>query len=284
MRPVRPPDRPTRGKTAPNRLRRVDHLIAGWDPGLLRRTDGPFASAPVVDLGYGATPVTTLELARRLRRIAPGLPVAGVENDRERVRVAAAAGGDGIRFVHGGFELGSAAPARLIRAFNVLRQYDEVDVAPAYRAMAGAVLPGGLIVEGTSDPTGRVWTAFVVRRADAADAANAPGLPPAVELEAIVFGTNFRGGLDAASFQAVLPKRLIHRMVDGEAAHEFMRAWAVRRRDAAASDTWGPRYAFGQLALALRAAGHEIDRPEANARRGWIVWRRPPVELLGETG
>lgn len=290
MRPVRPPDRATRGKTAPNRLRRVDHLIATWDPRLLRRRDGAFADAPFVDLGYGASPVTTIELARRLRRVASDLPVAGVENDRTRVedavRAAMTAGADDIRFLHGGFDLGGAAPARGIRAFNVLRQYEEPDVAPAYRVMATATLPGGLIVEGTSDPTGRVWTAFVVRRvgegASVPAAASAEALaPPAVELEAIVFGTNFRAGLDATTFQAVLPKRLIHRMTGDEPAHRFMRDWATARRHAAADDTFGPRFAFARLALALREAGHDIQRPEAAARRGWIIWRRPPVALLG---
>ena len=277
-----PPDRETRGKTAPNRLRRVDHLVAAWDAALLRRRDGGFATAPFVDLGFGGSPVTTLELARRLRRIAPDLPVVGVENDRGRVRTAQAAvaghGGEPpVRFIEGGFDLGTAAPARGIRAFNVLRKYEEAHVGPAFRAMGAATLPGGLIVEGTSDPSGRVWTALLVRRA--ATDSLVGSAEPRLELEAMVFGTNFRASLDAEAFQAVLPKRLIHRVVPGEPVHAFMSDWSRLRRIEAGSETWGPRYAFSRLALGLRAAGHAIDAPERHARRGWIIWRTPPVPL-----
>lgn len=278
-----PPDRETRGKTAPNRLRRVDHLVAAWDPALLRRRDGAFAAAPFVDLGFGGSPVTTLELARRLRRIAPGLPVVGVENDRGRVRAAQSAVAlpgeePPVSFVEGGFDLGAAAPARGIRAFNVLRQYQEADVAPAFRAMGASILPGGLIVEGTSDPSGRAWTALLVRRSSADEVGG--GIEPHLELEALVFGTNFRASLDAETFQAVLPKRLIHRVVPGEPVHAFMSDWARLRRIEAGSETWGPRYAFGRIALGLRAAGHAIEAPERHARRGWILWRTPPVPLM----
>ncbi|MHC4809312.1 MAG: hypothetical protein ACYTEV_02980, partial [Planctomycetota bacterium] len=291
-----PPDRETRGKTAPNRLRRVDHLLALWDPDLLRRRDGAFAAAPFVDLGFGESPVTTLELARRLQRVAPGLPVIGVENDRSRVRTAirctestdppTAAGLEPPpRFLVGGFDLGDAAPARGIRAFNVLRQYEEADVGPAYRAMGEAILPGGLIVEGTSDPSGRVWTAMIVRRGGEGAATGAGGAPD-VELtvEALVFGTNFRASLDAETFQAVLPKRLIHRVVPGEPVHGFMADWARLRRIEAGSETWGPRYAFGRIATGLRAAGHSIETPERLARRGWVVWRSPPVDPHAAAG
>jgi hypothetical protein len=64
--PKRPLGEPTRGKTARNRLRRVDNFLAMYDPSLLRRSDGDFAGAWVVDLGYGEEPWTTLESAARL--------------------------------------------------------------------------------------------------------------------------------------------------------------------------------------------------------------------------
>ena len=47
---------------------------------------------------------------------------------------------------------GQPEVVRCIRAFNVLRQYEEAEVAGAYAALARRVLPGGLLVEGTSDP------------------------------------------------------------------------------------------------------------------------------------
>ena len=70
----RPQGQPTRGKTAPNRLRRVDNLIAIYDSGLIRRQDGAFARSYFVDLGYGADPTTTLESAVRWRRLNLALP------------------------------------------------------------------------------------------------------------------------------------------------------------------------------------------------------------------
>ena len=54
----------TRGTTNPNRLRRCDRWIAATQAQRLRRHDGP---PIVVDLGYGASPVTALELHDRLR-------------------------------------------------------------------------------------------------------------------------------------------------------------------------------------------------------------------------
>ncbi|MEZ4769307.1 MAG: hypothetical protein R2844_12875 [Caldilineales bacterium] len=69
--PRKPQGQPTRGKTAPNRLRRVDNFLALYDPALFRREDGAFRGALYADLGFGAEPVTTLESAARLRRSTP---------------------------------------------------------------------------------------------------------------------------------------------------------------------------------------------------------------------
>ncbi|MCB0056710.1 MAG: hypothetical protein KDE45_06795, partial [Caldilineaceae bacterium] len=52
--PRKPQGQPTRGKTARNRLRRVDTFLLRYDPALLR--DAESAPAWVVDLGYGAEP------------------------------------------------------------------------------------------------------------------------------------------------------------------------------------------------------------------------------------
>ena len=56
----------TRGTTAPNRLRRVDRWLTGVHGGLLR---GALEAPLVVDLGYGGSPVTTVELFGRLRAL-----------------------------------------------------------------------------------------------------------------------------------------------------------------------------------------------------------------------
>ena len=49
----KPEGLPTRGKTASNRLRRVDNFILLYEPSLLTWSDGSFAGALFVDLGYG---------------------------------------------------------------------------------------------------------------------------------------------------------------------------------------------------------------------------------------
>ena len=88
----------------------------------------------VVDLGYGAMPHTTLELADRLASIQPGLSVIGIEIDPARVASAQASASDRVSFIRGGFEipLPGNRTANVIRAFNVLRQYDESEVANSW--------------------------------------------------------------------------------------------------------------------------------------------------------
>jgi len=160
--PKKPEGQPTRGKTAANRLRRVDIFASLSDPALLKRQDGAFARALFVDLGCGAEPTTTLESAERFRRLNPSLPVLGAEIDPLRVAAAEPLADGLTAFRLGGFDLPLAAgeSLRMVRAFNVLRQYDEREFAPAYARLAQYVLPGGLMIEGTSDPYGRLtWPA-----------------------------------------------------------------------------------------------------------------------------
>jgi hypothetical protein len=84
----KPVGQPTRGKTASNRLRRVDNFILVYAPSLLTRTDALLADAMFVDLGYGSDPRTTLESASRFGRVNPDLRVLGVEIDKGRVEAA----------------------------------------------------------------------------------------------------------------------------------------------------------------------------------------------------
>ncbi|HPF71209.1 MAG TPA: hypothetical protein PLQ13_11105 [Candidatus Krumholzibacteria bacterium] len=260
----------TRGKTAPNRLRRFDAFLAQYDPGLLRRRDGAFADAPVVDLGYGAEPVTTLQMAECLRRVSPGLPVVGVEIDPGRVARAQPFADALTDFRLGGFDLPVPA-ARLVRAFNVLRQYDESEAAPALAHLLARTLPGGLVVDGTSDPWGRVWTASLLRRPpDSGDG----------ELEAFVFGTNFNGGFDPDAFQTRLPKSFIHRVVHGDRVFALVEDWKAACRDTRGTAVWGPRAWFTAAAADLARRGWTVMRPQLWPRRGWLVLRRPGLGLV----
>jgi len=213
--PSKPDGQITRGKTAPNRLRRVDAFVAAYDPSLIANKSDAF----YVDLGYGSRPTTTLESAERLRLLNPELPVLGVEIEPERVARGKAFADDKTCFRLGGFNLPLRADesVRMVRAFNVFRQYAEEEVKPAYDQIMSHVLPGGLLMDGTSDPYGRIWTANMVRRSG--------GTNSAWEMEALVLGWNPRGELDPDAFQTRLPKSFIHRMVPGEKIFSFMEDW-----------------------------------------------------------
>jgi hypothetical protein len=262
-RPRRPQGQPTRGKTAANRLRRVDTLILRFDPALLLRSGGAWTDAPVVDLGYGREPLTTLELWRRLRGLNPTLPVAGVEIDPERVDAALPYAQPGLTFHLGGFNL--PVQARLVRAFNVLRQYAPKQVAPAYGQLAAGVLPGGLLVEGTSDPLGRLWVSHLLRRA-------ADDAQPWVR-EALVFGTNFHGGVEPSDFQAVLPRDLIQRVTPGDPLHDFFAAWRQAAQERRAAQVWGQRAWFAATAVRLGAMGYALELRSSWLRKGCLIWR-----------
>jgi hypothetical protein len=231
----------TRGTTGTNRLRRVDRWIARHP--ILRGADDPL----VVDLGFGASAVTTLELRARLARSRPDVEVRGLEIDPDRVARAqaqlAAAPVPGVSFARGGFEVpleGGRRPA-IIRAMNVLRQYDEADVAAAWARMAARLAPGGMLVEGTCDEIGRVVT-WVEVGSDAVPRSLTVSLRLA-ELQ------------DPSIAAERLPKALIHRNVPGERVHDLLTALDREWERAAGHATFGPVSRWRAALEALHAAG-----------------------------
>ncbi len=259
----------TRGKTARNRLRRVDTWLMMYDPVLLRRSDGEYASAWYVDLGYGAEPFTTLESAARLRTVSSGLRVLGVEIDPERVERALPYAEECTQFRLGGFNLPleEGEHAKIIRAFNVLRQYDEAQVEESHLSLMNQLLPGGLLIEGTSDPLGRVWVANLLRRSDAG-ATTRP-----YRMEGLLFSTNFRAGFDPAMFQPVLPKNFIHHMLPGEPIFSFMESWKRAARATISLRSLGLRQWFAAAAVELQSLGYALDLRRQFLRRGYLLWR-----------
>ncbi|MFI1440272.1 class I SAM-dependent methyltransferase [Streptomyces fructofermentans] len=254
----RPVGTVTRGTTNPNRLRRMDRWIAAVHSAELRRVDDPVA----VDLGYGAAPWTALELLQRLRTTAPRTRVVGIEIDPARVAAAKPYEREGLGFRHGGFEIPLHRRPQLIRAANVLRQYDEEAVAEvwsrlcAHLAPAGAGSRGGLLVEGTCDEIGRrhVWVAL------------GPEGPRTVTLATRL------GSLDRPSDLAErLPKALIHRNVPGEPVHAFLRdfdrAWAA----AAPYASYGARQRWIRAVRDLAADWPVVD--------GAARWRQGEVTV-----
>lgn len=246
----RPVGRITRGTTNVNRLRRVDRWIAAQP--VVRTAEDPL----VVDLGYGASATTTLELRDRLAAVRPDVRVIGVEIDPERVRIASAAARDGVEFRLGGFEIPVPGRVAVIRALNVLRQYDASEVAASWATMLGRLQPGGLLVEGTCDEIGRV--------------ASWVGLSPAGPA---TFTISLRlAGLEAPSIVAErLPKVLIHRNVAGERIHELLtlldRLWATH----APLGVYGPTQRWMAVVASLREAGWPVLGTRARAKLGELT-------------
>jgi hypothetical protein len=245
---VKPQGAITRGTTNPNRLRRVDNWIAYRCGDLLASTPVPL----VIDLGYGATPVTAVELRERLTAaLRRDVPVVGLEIDPDRVAAAAPfADPPRLEFRRGGFELAGLRPV-VVRAFNVLRQYDEAEVPAAWRAMTAT---GAVLVEGTCDELGRIATWAYV----------AAGEPQTLTLSARL------SDLDRpATFAERLPKALIHHNVAGHWVHDLLdglgRAW-----DASATP-FGPRQRWLAAVGRLREEGLPILDSPSRWRRGELT-------------
>ncbi|MCI0550492.1 MAG: hypothetical protein L0287_06030 [Anaerolineae bacterium] len=276
----KPEGQPTRGKTASNRLRRVDNFILLYEPSLLTRTDGLFADSMFVDLGYGFDARTTLESATRFRRVNPDLRVLGVDIDKERVETALPFTNEKTFFRLGGFNLPlqEGEHVRLIRAFNVLRQYEEKDFVPAYDRLAQHVLPGGLMIEGTSNPFGSIWVANVIRRTLESDSLlsgnqkQASGLQN-WRIEALVFSTNFRTGFDVEEFQTILPKNLIHHVVKGEPIYDFFEAWKQCAAETSPMKTYGTRQWFIAAAERMAEQGYAVASQRKWLSKGFLIWK-----------
>ncbi len=245
----------TRGTTAPNRLRRCDRWLAGPQAWRLRRSAGP---PVVVDLGYGASPVTAVELHERLRRVRPDVEVVGVEIDPERVAAARALERPGLAFRRGGFEVpldGGARPV-VVRAFNVLRQYDEDEVAGAWATTTARLAGHGLLVDGTCDELGRL-AAWVGVTADGP--------------QHLTLAWRLRGLERPGVVAERLPKALIHRNVPGEGVHDLLgaldEAWARQAPQA----SYGVRQRFIATVAALRQAGWPLLDGPARWRLGEVT-------------
>ncbi len=241
---------PTRGTTNANRLRRVDRWVLATQLPRIRDAARPL----VVDLGYGSSAVTTLELVERLAPHVMRLEMVGLEIDPARVAaVEADRDPPRVDFRVGGFELAGLRPV-LVRAFNVLRQYDEASAAQAWDTMRAALGPGGLLVEGTCDEFGR-RAAWVALDADG---------PLTLTLSTRV------SDIDTPSDLAErLPKALIHSNVPGQPVHEFLRALDAGWAAAAGLSTFGPRQRW-------------VAAVEAVAQQGWPLVGSSRRWKLGE--
>lgn len=249
----------TRGKTAPNRLRQTDVFLAVAYAEQVRAARGLY-----IDLGYGAYPITTLETWQRLTRLNPALRVLGVEIDPARVAEAEPFTRPGLEFRFGGFNLPlqPGESVSFIRAFNVLRQYDETDVTDALAALTHQLNEGGLIVEGTCDPPGRLLTFNLFQKSGGQLHRRAFVFAPRLS----TVGQQFQ----PRAFQAVLPKNFIHHAEPGGALDAFFNAWHKAWQQARTRAVSLPQlFSFAAERLA-ETYGYEVDRRPALLKRGFL--------------
>lgn len=253
----------TRGTTNTNRLRRVDRWIAELP--ILHKSADPL----IVDLGFGASAVTCFELHQRLSQKREDLEVIGLEISTERVQKAqeqlqkwqeknhTGSKKNPLSFAVGGFEipLPEGRKAAIIRAFNVLRQYDESDVLAAWKNMIKKLQPHGMLIEGTCDELGRVCSWLTL---------NGDG-PQTLTLSLSV------NQLEHPSVVAErLPKILIHRNVSGEKIHSLLTALDEAWQRNAALSPYGARQRWLSSVQSLRETWH-IQGSAARWRLGELT-------------
>jgi hypothetical protein len=250
---VKPFGEITRGTTNPNRLRRVDN----WIVRTCRDRIVDAAEPLVVDLGYGATPITAIELRARLAAaVRTDVRVVGLEIDPVRVAEAQPfAAPPGLTFARGGFEIAGLRPV-IVRVFNVLRQYDESAVAPAWSSMTSALAPGGVVIEGTCDELGRLASWVLL------DATGPLSLTFAARMST----------LDRpATLAERLPKALIHHNVPGQPIHALVSALDSAWRAAAPVGVFGARQRWTRAVETVRADGWQVLDRRPAWRRGEIT-------------
>jgi hypothetical protein len=248
----RPVGNVTRGTTNPNRMRRLDRWLAGPQAWRLRSAADPLG----VDLGYGASPATAVELFERLAAVRPDVRVCGIEIEPDRVLAAKALERPGLSFLVGGFELPVPGRPVLVRAFNVLRQYEEADVPGIWRLVQDRLAPDGLFIDGTCDEIGRrvTWIAL--------DAAR-----PLTLSMSMRFGS-FQLPSEVAER---LPKALIHRNVPGERVHGLLQAMDKAWLESAPLASFGNRQRWTAMCRTLLDGGWPVHDGPSRWRLGELT-------------
>ena len=99
------------------------------------------------------------------------------------------------------------------------------------------------------------------------------GVPHSV---GVLFARSFHGDFDPRSFQAVLPKHLIHRVMTGEPIADFFDAWASAAARTRAVADFGQRQFFVASAEALAQTIPGVEVRRSWLRNGWLFWRKAP--------
>mgnify|MGYP006275403429 CR=1 FL=1 len=247
----------TRGTTNPNRLRRVDRYICNQP--VLRNTKEPL----VVDLGFGASPTTTLELKQRVQKVNPNAKLLGIEIDRDRVETAKPFETSDLKFSLGGFEVPVPAewdkPVSVIRAMNVLRQYDESQVLDSWNLMQSRLADDGIIVEGTCDEIGRLASWVTLKKSG----------PVSLTLSFRLLGLAV-----PSKVAERLPKALIHHNLPGEKIYDFLKDLDSAWNTNAGLAVFSPAQRFTATCYELLGSGWKIQQEPKRWKLGelTIAW------------
>ncbi|MCY1080845.1 methylase [Archangium lansingense] len=259
-------DKKTRGRTSHGRLRALDVYLVHQERELLVRSEGDWARAAFVDVGFGEHPWTTLDSAEAFRALHPGLPVVGVELEAPRVETAQAHADALTSFRQGGFDLPlvPGERVRLIRAMNLLRGYRPEDVPGIHQTLGAPLLEGGLLVEGSTDTPGAVLVAHLLRR-----------VPEGLSREALLFHTDFSRGFAPVLFRDWLPRDFRRRVKPGEPIHTFFADWTAAWQEAREAGHGEPPEAFRHSVLRLASRVEGLVTDVWLLDNGYLLWKPP---------
>jgi hypothetical protein len=126
--------------------------------------------------------------------------------------------------------------------------------------MARSLADGGMLLEGTSTPTGRLLTANIYRRR-----------AEEIEHVGLMLAPNLAREWRPLELRSVLPKNLIHHCETGSRLEAFFERWQDAYAEARRSGL-APRTAFVR---AGRTLGSSVDRSPSTLRRGFMFLHLP---------
>jgi len=204
--------RQIKSRTAAGRLRALDNYLEKFERDLLTQN----SDQVLIDLGFGEWPWTTTEMAERLWSVNPEIRIIGLETDSRRVDNASPFASPRLdfRLVQDSLQQTVPESIRLIRAMNVLRGYPKTEANTALLQWGAALADQGLLIEGTSDATGDILTAHIIRKVDSV-----------LVQESLLFYTNFERGFAPWMFRDHLPVDLRRDVRPGTRIHALFTKW-----------------------------------------------------------
>lgn len=259
-----PEARRSRGRTRPGRLAFVDAYLCRHERALLAAA----GDAPVVDVGIGDGAVTTAELAAALAMDWPALRVVGVDNDPGRLAAGQAAYPQlQLRALDVRGELSALGGARIVRAMNLLRGLTPQVARRVLAGLAGTLAPGGVLLEGNSDPVGGLCCVQLLRMPALA------GAMPACE--GLLLRTDFQRGFGPWMFRDHLPRALRHGCPGDHPLRAFFAAWHAAFEAVAAAPRASSRQRFAHAAGGLAARTPGVLCDDWMLGQGAIRWTPP---------